>query len=138
MRVEEAMSKNLTCISTGTTLAQAAAIMRERDVGVLPVRDDGQPVGMITDRDIVVRAVADSKNPVNTCVGDVITPHICTIYADQDVDDASELMSREQVRRLLVLDRQDSPVGILSLGDLTRASADQSAQVAMEGVTRPW
>jgi CBS domain-containing protein len=137
MRVEEAMSKNLTCISPGTTLAQAAAIMRERDVGVLPVRDGENPVGMLTDRDIVVRAVADNKNPSNVCAGDVITPHICTIYADQDVDDASVLMSREQVRRLLVLDRQEAPVGILSLGDLTRASADQSAQVAMEGVTRP-
>lgn len=137
MRVEQAMSKSLTCISPATTLAEAAAIMRELDVGVLPVGGDGHPVGMLTDRDIVVRAIADSKNPVSVRVGDVITPRVCTIYVDQDVADASEIMSQEQVRRLLVLDRNETPVGILSLGDLSRASADEPAQVAMEGVTRP-
>ena len=92
---------------------------------------------MLTDRDIVIRAVAENKDPANTCAGDVITPRICTIYADDDVEDASQLMSTEQVRRLLVLDRQQTPVGILSIGDLARASADGSVQTAMDGVARP-
>jgi CBS domain-containing protein len=137
MRVEEVMSRSLKCITPDTTLAEAASIMRELDVGVLPVGHAGNPTGMLTDRDIVIRAIAENKDPANTLASEVITPRVCTVYADQDVEQASELMSREQVRRLLVLDRQRTPVGVISLGDLTRGSADGSAQVAMEGVNRP-
>jgi CBS domain-containing protein len=136
MQVHQVMTPHVKCIGPSTTLDQAAAIMRELDVGALPV-GDGNPTGILTDRDIVVRAVADGRDPVQTRARDIITPRVCSIYQDQNIEDASELMSKERIRRVLVLDRQQRPVGILSLGDLSRASAEGSAQVALEGVTRP-
>lgn len=120
MQVQELMTKNVKVIDSTATLHEAAEMMRDADIGVLPVADGGRPIGMLTDRDIVVRALADWKDPAQTRVRDVITPRVRTIYADRDVSEAAELMAKEQIRRLLVLDHQQVPVGILSLGDIGR------------------
>jgi CBS domain-containing protein len=137
MQVKELMTKSVKTIEAGATLQEAAQMMRELDVGVLPVSNGGKPTGMLTDRDIVVRALADSRDPTQTCVQDIITPRVCSILEDRDVQEAAELMAKEQVRRLLVVDEQRRAVGILSLGDLSRGSAETAAETAMEGVVRP-
>ncbi len=137
MQVSELMTKAVQTIEAGATLQEAAQMMRDLDVGVLPVSDGGRPTGMLTDRDIVIRAVADSRDPVQTCVRDVITPRVCSIDAEQEVSEAAELMAKEQVRRLLVVDKQQRAVGIISLGDLSRGSAEDAAETAMQGVARP-
>lgn len=137
MQVQQFMTKTVEFVSPTTTLAEAATLMRELDVGVLPVGDGGRATGMLTDRDIVVRAIAENRDPAQTRVGEVVTPRVCTVYADQDVEDAANLMSREQVRRLLVIDRDQRPVGIVSLGDLSRGQAGDAAEVALDGITQP-
>ena len=112
--------------------------MRDQDLGALPVADAGRAIGMLTDRDIVVRAIAEAKDPAQTRVREVITPRLTTIFADRDVREAADLMAKDQVRRLLVIDHQQMPVGILSLGDIARSNAvaDSGAQ-ALQGVSEP-
>jgi CBS domain-containing protein len=117
---------------------EAAEIMRDQDVGALPVADAGRPIGMLTDRDIVVRALADYRDPGQTRVRDIITPRLSTVYNDQDVTEAADVMARDQVRRLLVLDRQQAPVGILSLGDIGKIqSVSSEGAKALQGTSEP-
>lgn len=134
MQVQELMTKNVKMIEPATTLIEAAEIMRNEDVGALPVGTDKRVTGIITDRDIVVRALADYKDPAQVTAGEVMTPRLTTIYADQDVNEAAELMAKDQVRRLLVLDREQDPVGVLSLGDIAQTKTSAEAR-ALEGVT---
>ncbi len=127
VQVQQLMSKNIKMIDPSATLVQAAEIMRDNDVGALPVGDGERPIGMLTDRDIVVRALAEYKDPAQTTVREVITPRLSTIQADKDVSEAAELMAKDQVRRLLVLDHMQAPVGIISLGDIGRSQLASSA-----------
>ncbi len=138
MQVQELMSKNVKLIEGTASLLEAAEVMRDQDVGVLPVSDGGRTIGMLTDRDIVVRALADYKDPAQTQVREVITPRVSTVYFDQDVSEAAELMAKDQVRRLLVLDRQQKPVGILSLGDVGKHDGTNGEGAeALRGVSQP-
>lgn len=137
MQVSELMTKTVKTIDAGATLQEAAQLMRDLDVGILPVADGGRPTGMLTDRDIVIRALAEARDPRQTRVRDVITPRVFSILEERDVEEAAELMAKEQVRRLLVVDAQQRAVGIISLGDLSRGSAEDAAETALEGVARP-
>jgi len=137
MQVQELMTRNVKVIESGATLLDAAEMMRDADIGALPVTEGGRPIGMLTDRDIVVRAVADQKDPAQVFVREVITPRLSTIYADQDINDAAGLMAADQVRRLLVLDHQQNPVGIVSLGDIGRSQAVGEGAQALSGVSQP-
>lgn len=138
MIVQELMTKNVKVIDSSATLMEAAEIMRDEDIGALPVADAGRPIGMVTDRDIVVRAIAEAKDPAQTRVRDVITPRLTTIFADRDVREAADLMAKDQVRRLLVVDHQQTPVGILSLGDIVRGdTASDASADALQGVSAP-
>ncbi len=136
MQVQELMTQNVTMIDSSATLVEAAEIMRDFDIGALPVGTGDRPIGMLTDRDIVIRALAEYKDPAQTTVREVITPRLRTIQADRDISEAAELMAKDQVRRLLVLDHNQSPVGILSLGDIGRSQFASSAGAqALQGVT---
>jgi CBS domain-containing protein len=137
MQVHELMTKNVKVIDSTATLLEAAEMMRDADIGALPVADAGRPIGMVTDRDIVVRALAEYKDPAQTPVRDVITPRLSTIYADRDISEAAALMAKEQVRRLLVLDHHQAPVGILSLGDIGRSESGSLGARALQGVSAP-
>lgn len=118
MRVDEVMTKDLMTSSDSDSLSEAATMMREINVGSLPVVDDsGDLIGMITDRDITVRAVARGVDPVMAQVIDFMTPSPVTIAPDADVEVAAEIMADAQVRRLPVL-QDDRLVGIVTLGDL--------------------
>src|SRR5437762_3475579 len=139
MRVRELMTRGVECVAPEATLQQAARKMRELDVGVLPVcNDDGKPLGMLTDRDVVIRAVAGGHNPQTTEVRTVMTPDVICCYEDQDVREAAELMQQHQIRRLLIMDDRERLIGIVSLGDLAVDAGDvELAGDALAGVSEP-
>jgi CBS domain-containing protein len=138
MQVRDLMTRAVKIIDASATLLEAAEVMRDEDVGILPVGDAGRPIGMLTDRDIVVRALAEYKDPANTSVREVITPRLTTIYEDRGVEEAADLMAKDQVRRLLVVDHRQAPVGIISLGDIARSDLVTTDGVhALKGVTDP-
>ena len=124
--VNEVMTHDPQTVDAGDTLAEAARVMREADVGPVVVLDGGQLVGILTDRDIVVRAVADGRDPQSTLVREACSANLVTLSPDQDVEEAARLMREHDVRRLVVV--QDSrPVGIVAIGDLAVALDDESA-----------
>jgi len=116
------MTPLMVSINTAAPLAAAATLMRSNNVGFLPVRAQGRLVGSITDRDIVVRAVAEALDIGETPVEAIMTPRVLSVRADVDTDDALRIMDREQVSRLMVVDRQDQLVGILSVRDIPQAA----------------
>jgi CBS domain-containing protein len=138
MRVNEVMTPGVECVGPDTTIQEAARKMRDLDVGPLPVCDDDRLAGMVTDRDITVRATAEGRDPRTTPVREVMTPDLVYCFEDQDVEEAARLMEAKQVRRLLVLDRGQRLVGIVSLGDLAVKTGDEPrAGEALERVSEP-
>ena len=138
MRVSEIMTRGVESVAPGASLREAAQKMSELDVGPLPVVDGDRVVGMLTDRDITVRATAKGADPNTTCVRDAMTPDVIFVFEDEDVAEAGRLMKQKQVRRLLVLGRDRRLSGIVSLGDLAVDSGDtHAAGSALEGVSQP-
>lgn len=125
MKVKDIMTEHAEWISPGDSIQAAARKMKDLDVGCLPVGENHQVKGIVTDRDIVVRGVSDGCDPKTTEVRDVMTPHITYCFEDQDIEDAGELMREKKIRRLVVFNRQKRLVGILSLGDLAVESGDE-------------
>ena len=137
MKVSEAMTRDVRVASPNETIRDAARIMAEIEAGALPVGENDRLVGVITDRDIAVRAVAQGKAPT-TKIRDVMSHEVLYCYDDQDVDDVAKNMGDVQVRRLPVVNRDKRLVGIISLGDVvcnqdTRAAGDTVAQVSQHG-----
>jgi len=124
MLVKEIMTPDVDVASPGDTLEEAARKMDELDVGPLPVCEGKRVVGMLTDRDITVRATAAGCDPKTTLVCDVMSQDVVCCYEDQDVREAARLMQQKQIRRLLVMNRANDLVGIVSLGDLATEAAD--------------
>ena len=138
MRVSEVMTQGVECIGPDATLQEAAAKMKSLDVGPLPVCDNDRLVGMVTDRDITVRATAEGDAPTDVRVRDVMTSEVIYCFEDELVEDAARLMAAKQVRRLVVLNRDKRMVGIVSLGDLAVKTGDeQLAGNALEGISEP-
>ena len=138
MRVSEVMTQGVECIGPDATLQEAAAKMKSLDIGPLPVCDNDRLVGMVTDRDITVRATAEGDAPTDVRVRDVMTPEVIYCFEDELVGDAARQMAAKQVRRLVVLNRDKRMVGIVSLGDLAVETGDeQLAGSALEGISEP-
>jgi CBS domain-containing protein len=116
MNIRDVMTPNPRCVSPTDSVESAARIMRDEDTGAVPVVENGRPVGMITDRDIVVRVVADGGQ-LSKSIGDVVTTGVISATPDMSTREAAELMSEHQIRRLPVVEN-DRLVGIVSLGDL--------------------
>jgi CBS domain-containing protein len=114
--IREVMSPNPRTVSADATVEDAAREMSQSDIGAVLVKDNGS-VGILTDRDIVVRAVAEHKDPSSTKVSDVASRDVAALSPDQSVDDAIRIVREQNVRRIPVLDG-DKPVGIVSIGDL--------------------
>lgn len=112
------MTPQARCIPPDTTLADAATIMDKLNVGALPICDHDRLTGMLTDRDIVVRAVARGRDPQSTTARDAMTEGIVYVYEDEDAGEAARVFESKQIRRLPVLNREKRMVGIVSLGDL--------------------
>jgi CBS domain-containing protein len=115
--VEEIMTTNPRTVNADDTVLQAAQVMRESDIGDVVVVEDGQVTGIVTDRDVVVRAVAEGRDADSTTVGDIATTGIQAIEPEASVDDALRTMREHDIRRLPVA-KNGRPVGIISLGDL--------------------
>ncbi|MGE0759041.1 MAG: CBS domain-containing protein [Pirellulaceae bacterium] len=125
MLIREVMTPRAECTRPTASLRAAAEKMRDLDVGPLPVcSDDDQLVGILTDRDITIRAVADGHDPNLVRVEDVMTPEVYYCFDDHDVQQAAEIMKDRQVRRLVVLNRGKRLVGIVSIGDLAVETGD--------------
>jgi CBS domain-containing protein len=118
MQVSDVMTKQVRTIQASDTLAEAASVMQEENIGSLPVCNGEQVIGMLTDRDIVVRAVACGLDPVSTTVAVAMTPKVTRCFADLTVSEANRVMEDEGVRRLVVTNRQNQMVGLLSYDDL--------------------
>ena len=138
MQIREIMTREPVVIGPDMVLKEAAERMRDLDSGVLPVGQKDRVVGMLTDRDITIRATAAGKNPNQTRVEAVMTPDVVYCYEDEDARDAARKMEEHQLRRLIVLSRDKRLVGILSLGDLAVHTADDrlAGEVA-EAVSEP-
>ena len=139
MQVSEVMTRGVECIRPDDNIVTAAQKMKDLDVGALPVcGTDDRLQGMITDRDVTVRATAGCCDPGGTCVRDVMTPNVIYVFEDQDVTEAARLMRENQVRRLVVLNRGKRLVGIVSLGDLAVDSRDDELTGAtLEAISEP-
>jgi len=138
MQVREIMTCGVEVIRPDSTLQEAAQKMKMLDVGPLPVCDGQRLVGMITDRDITVRGVAEGRDPRSTPVGEGMTPEVHFCFDDDDVAEAARLMKEKEIRRLLVLNRDKHLVGVLSLGDLAVCVGDQQiSHETLERVSEP-
>jgi len=115
--VNQVMTHDPRTVAPGDALQQAARLMREVDTGALIVVDGGEVTGIVTDRDIVVRAIADGRDPSSTKVADVATTSTITVTPDQSASDAAQLMRDNDIRRLVVV-HDGRPAGIVSIGDL--------------------
>jgi CBS domain-containing protein len=134
-KVRDVMHAGVETVRPDDNVKHAASIMQAADIGPLPVCDGGRLVGIVTDRDITVRSVAAGRDPSSTPVRDVMTPDIVYVRADQDVDEAIELMRRHEVRRLPVVDG-GRLVGMVALADLARKTDEQRQSAALEGVSK--
>src|SRR5688500_13378118 len=114
MRVSDVMTRGAECVGPDATLQEAASRMKALDVGSLPVCDNDRITGMVTDRDITIRAVAEGKDPRTARVREVMTPGVHYCFEDQDVAEAARIMKAQQVRRLPVLSRDKRLVGLVS------------------------
>lgn len=126
-RVREAMTKDPAKLSRSATVAEAAQCMAERDIGTVLVEDVSGVVGMVTDRDIVVRAIARGRDPEGTPLTEICSEPLMTVGPDEDVDRVIQIMREKAVRRVPVVDAGQKAVGILSLGDLARDRDPRSA-----------
>jgi len=136
MKVRDAMTRNVSVASPDDTLQHAAATMAALDAGVLPVGADDRLVGMLTDRDIAVRAVAQGMGP-ETSVREVMSEEVKYCFEDEDLETVTQNMGDIQLRRLPVLDRNKRLVGIVSLGDIATSSGDGLAGQALSGISQP-
>jgi len=130
------MTTEVETIGADQTAREAASFMLRADAGSIPVCDGDKVIGMITDRDIAVRGVAEGRGP-DTPVSELMSDGIICAREDEDIQEVARRMSEEQVRRLPVLDAEDRLCGIVSLGDLTRETRGEAAQTALEGVSSP-
>ena len=134
-KVRDVMHAGAETVRPDDTLKHAASIMQAVDVGPLPVCDGERIVGIVTDRDITVRAVAAGRDPSRTPVRDVMTSEIVYVGADQDVDYAIELMQQHEIRRLPVIEK-GRLVGIVTLADLARRTDELRQSAALEAVSQ--
>jgi CBS domain-containing protein len=129
----DVMTAHVVTLPAATTLTDAARAMREQDIGDIVVSDGSGPAGLVTDRDIVVRAVAERLDPASTTIGEILTPDLVTVRPDDTVQSVALLMRDHAIRRVLVCDEDQSLVGIVSIGDLAEEIDPESV---LGGISR--
>ena len=135
-RVQDVMTVDPVTIGRSDSVFSAARLMESADVGSVPVVDQGTPVGIVTDRDIAIRVVAQDKDPRQTRVSDIATDQPYYVHPDQDLDEALELMAYRKVRPLLVVD-DSQLVGVLSQADVVHEVKQQKAAHVIEEISQP-
>jgi CBS domain-containing protein len=136
MRVRDVMTLRPSCVTRHTTVSKVAELMEAEDVGAVPVVDGDHLLGIVTDRDIVVRAVARGRDPQLTRVAEVASDDLVTVSPDTELPDALVLMGRHQVRRLPVTDEDNRLVGIVSQGDVALEAKQKDVGKVIEAVSR--
>ena len=138
MKIKEVMTRAVETVRPDQSIQEAAAKMKSLDVGPMPVTDGDRLVGMLTDRDIVIRAVADGRDARTTKVRDAMTSDVACCKEDDDVKDAAKTMKDRQIRRLVVVDSAQKVCGIVSLGDIAvDTHNDRMSGDVLEQVSRP-
>lgn len=138
MQIKQVMTRNVEVIRPDTSLQKAAAQMKDLDVGSLPVCDGKRLQGMLTDRDITIRAVASGMDTQQTNASDIMTAEIFYCYDDQEVEEAAIVMEEQQIRRLPIVNRDKELVGIVALGDLAvDAGDDEMSGEVLEEISQP-
>src|SRR5205814_785689 len=133
--VRDTMTENPRSIKASASVVEAARLMREEHIGSLAITDDEQLVGMITDRDITTRVVAEAADPKQTSVGDVFSQDLITVGPDKDLDEALQLMARHQVRRLPVVEN-GRLVGIVAQADIALSENEKTGEL-VEAISEP-
>ena len=138
LRIKDVMTPQAEVVSPDATAEDAAAIMKTLDIGVLPVSDEQGLVGILTDRDLVVRVMAATRDPKAMLVGEAMTPSVVYCFEDDDIEHAATVMAGQQIRRLPVLDKNRKLVGIVSMGDIAVHGRDpQLTGKVLEDVSQP-
>lgn len=127
MQVSEIMHKGIVSVNVNESVRKVAQLMKQEDIGAIPVLDKDKPVGFVTDRDIVISCVAEGYN-LDEPISHAMSDEIVSVTEDQDIKEASRLMSEKQISRILVVDKAQKPVGIVSLKDLTQEDEDISEE----------
>jgi CBS domain-containing protein len=135
-KVQDVMSTRPRCVSPDTPVTEAAELMESEDVGSLPVLEGDELAGMITDRDIVIRAVARGKDPRGMPVREVSTRDVVAVRGDEDLSEALKLMASHQVRRLPVVDESNHLVGVLAQADVAREAREKAVGELVEEISR--
>jgi CBS domain-containing protein len=138
MNVSEIMTTDFEMIDSTDSLREAARKMKSLNVGLLPVQEGTMLIGLITDRDIVVRGLAEGRDADATQVRDIVSSEVVYCFEDDGIEDAIRLMEENKVRRLIVVDHDRVPVGVLSLGDIAvKAGLEQLSGEALERISEP-
>jgi CBS domain-containing protein len=135
-RVREHMTDRPRCVTPETLVSEAAELMASEDVGSLPILDGDELIGVITDRDIVVRAVAKKKNPQGMPVREVASSDLVTVGPEEDLSEALRLMATHQVRRLPVVDEDNHLVGVLAQADVAAGAREKSVGEMVEEISQ--
>jgi CBS domain-containing protein len=135
--VRDAMTPSVRTASPSQSLAEAAQLMKSDDVGSIPIVEEGRLVGIVTDRDIAIRAVAEGVDPSAVTIADVASRDLVTVEPDQDLDEALALMARHQVRRLPVVEEDGRLVGILAQADVALEATEKKAGELLEQISQP-
>jgi CBS domain-containing protein len=138
MNVSEIMTTGFEMIDATSSLTEAAEKMKSLNVGFLPVKEGTRLAGLLTDRDIVIRGLAEGREPGSTQVKDIISSEVVYCYDDDSVEDAARLMEDNQIRRLIAVNRDQTPVGIVTIGDIAvKSGQEQLAGEVLERVSEP-
>ena len=135
-KVREVMTERPRCVTLETPISEAAQLMESDDIGSLPVLEGDQLAGMITDRDIVIRAIAQGKDPRGMPVREVASRELVTVYADDDLATALKKMASEQVRRLPVVDDENRLVGVLAQADVALEAKEKTVGEMVEEISK--
>ena len=136
MKIRDIMTRDVEIVRADMPLTEAARMMRDADAGFLPVGEEDRLIGTVTDRDMVVRVLAEGRDAATASVRDAMTDDLVFCYDDQDTSDAAQVMAERQVRRLPVVDRDKRLVGVVSQGDLaTRTSDDDLVGQTVEDIS---
>ena len=134
--VRDTMSTEVKLMHPDRTVTEAAETMKNFDVGALPIVEEDKVVGMLTDRDIAVRVVAEGKSPGSIKIRDAMTSEVGYCYDDQDVQEVAQVMRDKAIRRVVVMDRDDNLVGMCSLGDLAAKHDETKAGKVLDDIAR--
>lgn len=136
-KVRDVMTHRPRCVSSDTVVTRAAELMKSEDIGGIPVLDGDQLIGMVTDRDIVIRAVALGKDPRGMPVREVVSTDVVAIGQDEDLSDALQLMAQHKVRRLPVVDDEEHLVGLLAQADVARGAKEKTVGEVVAAISTP-